>query len=108
MSAFDVLLFTSRWESFGLVLLEAMAAGVPIVGFDIPGANEVAINGETALLVEPYKISDLATRVLQVMSDKELYSQLSEQGKKRVEGSFSSSKNSSTVLFIYRQMLLNV
>lgn len=37
----DIFLFTSKWEPFGIVLLEAIAAGVPIVGFSLPGAKEI-------------------------------------------------------------------
>jgi glycogen(starch) synthase len=55
-----VLLMPSRHETFGIVALEAFAAGCPVVAFDIPGLREVAV-GPAARLVKPYDLPALAT-----------------------------------------------
>ena len=53
----DVLCVPSlRGESFGIVLLEAMAAGTPVVASDLPGYRNVAVNGDEAFLVPPGEV----------------------------------------------------
>ena len=49
----DVFVHTSRWEGFGLVLLEAMLAGLPIAATRVSAVPEVVADGRTGLLVEP-------------------------------------------------------
>ena len=102
MKTFDLFLFTSKWEPFGIVLLEAMASGVPIVGFDIPGANEVVEKNVSAILVKPYDISKLVDAVLEVNSNSMLYNTLSNNGRSRAKNNFSIETNVNKVLQIYR------
>jgi len=69
LGAMDVYLMTSRWEPFGLVVLEAMAAGVPVLGFipEAGGLLEVVRNGETAILLpqrDPVALARLALTTL--------------------------------------------
>ncbi len=61
-AATDVLAAPSLWEGFGLMLVEAMAAGVPIVANRVGGIPEVVEAGKTALLVEPGRSAALARR----------------------------------------------
>ena len=49
----DVFAHTSRWEGFGIVLLEAMLAGLPIVATRVSAVPEIVADGETGLLVRP-------------------------------------------------------
>src|SRR5215471_17536045 len=58
-------------ESFGIVLLEAMAAGAPIVASDIPGYRDVVTNGQEGLLVEPQKPAALADAVCRLLANPE-------------------------------------
>src|SRR5262249_47136149 len=58
-----------RGESFGVVLLEAMAARTPIVASDLPGYAKVAHNGEQALLVTPSDAPALARAIATVITD---------------------------------------
>ncbi|HEX8912785.1 MAG TPA: glycosyltransferase [Humisphaera sp.] len=53
LAATDVLVLPSEAEGFGLVLIEAMAAGVPVVATDVPGVRDVVAAGRTGLLVRP-------------------------------------------------------
>ena len=82
----DVAVLPARGgESFGIVLLEAMAAGVPVVATDIPGYRAVARQDREALLVPPDDPSALATAVARVLDDRPLADRLRTAGRTRAE-----------------------
>ena len=72
-------------ESFGIVLLEAMAAGTPVVAGDIPGYANVARRGDDALLVAPGDSVELAKAIRSILADSKLAEGLVESGLKRAE-----------------------
>jgi phosphatidyl-myo-inositol alpha-mannosyltransferase len=67
-------------ESFGIVLLEAMAAGAPIVASDIPGYRDVVSDGEQGLLVEPKNPGAIADAVLRLLANPELRANMRRTG----------------------------
>ena len=71
---------TSR-ESFGIVLLEAMAVGKPIVASNIDGYNDVVTHGEDGLLVPPKDSRGLAQALISVLSNKTLRQQMGDKGR---------------------------
>jgi phosphatidylinositol alpha-mannosyltransferase len=70
-------------ESFGIVLLEAMAAGVPIVCSDIHGYKGVVRRGEQALLVPPRNAAALAAAIGQLLDDPDLRARMGQAGRDR-------------------------
>ncbi len=68
----DAFLFCSRTEGLPNSLLEAMAAGLPIVATDVPGCRDVIISGETGLLAHAGSAGDIARKLGQVFSDADL------------------------------------
>jgi phosphatidylinositol alpha-mannosyltransferase len=70
-------------ESFGIVLVEAMAAGVPVVASDIPGYREVVRDGIDGLLVPPRDPNALAVALRRVLQEPELSSDLARGGRER-------------------------
>ncbi len=72
-------------ESFGIVLLEAMAAGAPIVASDIHGYKGVVRRGREALLVPPHEPKELAAAIERLLGDRELAAQMSANGLIRAE-----------------------
>lgn len=70
-----------RGESFGIVLLEAMAAGAPVVASNIDGYRNVATDGETAILVEPANAKELAAALAKVIADPRLADRLVAAGR---------------------------
>lgn len=72
-------------ESFGIVLAEAMAAGIPIVASDIPGYRDVARHGVEALLVPPGDPDALADGVRRILDDPALARALGTRGRERAE-----------------------
>jgi phosphatidyl-myo-inositol alpha-mannosyltransferase len=70
-------------ESFGIVLVEAMAAGLPVVATDIPGYREVVQDGVEGHLVPPRDPDALATAILGLLKDPEEAKRLGEAGRQR-------------------------
>jgi phosphatidyl-myo-inositol alpha-mannosyltransferase len=73
-------------ESFGVVLVEAMAAGVPVVASSIPGYRSVATDGEDAVLVPPGDADALAAALAGLLDDPESRRRLSDGGRRTAAG----------------------
>ncbi|MEM9201546.1 MAG: glycosyltransferase family 4 protein [Actinomycetota bacterium] len=91
-------------ESFGIVLLEAMAAGTAVVAGDIPGYANVARQGKDALLVAPGDARALGTALTTVLSDPIERERLVESGLKRAE-EFSMSRLAELYLERYERLI---
>lgn len=69
----SVFVLPSRFEGFGLVIIEAMACGVPVVAFDCEnGPRSIIDDGETGFLIPPFDINGLAEKLMQLISDDNL------------------------------------
>jgi L-malate glycosyltransferase len=73
----DLLLLPSQSESFGLVALEAMAAGVPVVATRVGGLPEVVVDGETGFLCEVGDVEGMAEAGLSVLTDNARWARMS-------------------------------
>jgi glycosyltransferase involved in cell wall biosynthesis len=65
----DFLLHTARWEGFGFVIAEAMAASLPVVSTDVSNIDEIVIDGETGYLAEAGNSEDIAAKMLKMISN---------------------------------------
>ncbi len=72
-------------ESFGVVLLEAMAAGTPVVASNLDGYRNVATDDETALLVETGNVASLASALARVLVDSRLAARLTANGREHAQ-----------------------
>ena len=91
-------------ESFGIVLAEAMAAGLPIVASDITGYRDVARNGQEALLVPPGDPAALVAAARRVLDDPALAKSLGENGAKRAHD-FAWDTVTERMVGVYREVL---
>ena len=80
----DLLVLPSEAEGFGLVLIEAMAGGVPIVATDAPGIRDVVRHESNGLLVPVGEPQALARAIARIVGDDELRCRLVEQGRQDV------------------------
>ena len=74
----DLMLFLSEKESFGLVLLEAMACGVPGIGTNVGGIPEVITHGENGYLVEIGDVEKVAEYAISILKDPHILSEFRE------------------------------
>ena len=80
----DIFVLSSLWEGFGLVLLEAMSLGTPVVSTDCDyGPNEVIENEKSGLLVPVADPQELASAILRLIKDEELRANLAVEAKRR-------------------------
>lgn len=78
----DLLILPSFSESFGLVLIEALACGVPVIGSDVGGIKEI-ITPDVGLLIDPKNVASLSKAIDRVLSDEELYNKFKSNSRKR-------------------------
>jgi N-acetyl-alpha-D-glucosaminyl L-malate synthase BshA len=101
----DLMLLLSEKESFGLVLLEAMACGVPCIGTDTGGIPEVIIEGETGYICNIGDIETISFRAIQLLSDDELHKKMSDHAIYIAKNSFHSDKIVSQYESIYYDLI---
>jgi phosphatidylinositol alpha-mannosyltransferase len=90
-------------ESFGIVLLEAMAAGVPIVASDIHGYKNVVQRGVQGLLVEPRNHRALAAALYRLSSDADLRHRMGEEGRAKAP-EYSWDRVTEQIVDFYREV----
>lgn len=77
---------SSRFEGFGMALVEAMSCGVPCVSFDCPhGPRNIITDGKNGYLVEPDNMEALAERICHLIEDEELRKEMGKNARKRAE-----------------------
>ncbi len=89
MQAIDVLLLPSYWEGFGIVLIEAMAAGKPAISTLTSSMPEIVADGETGFLIEPGDAEALAQRSVELLKDGALRKQFGAAAQERVREMFT-------------------
>jgi len=90
MPCFDVVVLLTYCETFGLVLVEAMRAGVAVIGTDAGGVPEIIEHNKTGLLIPPGDAGTLAHELLKLYDDADLKSRLARAGKNRADKEFNS------------------
>lgn len=76
----DIFALPSLYEGFGIVLLEAMASGVPVIATDVDGIKEVVSNDESGILVPPKNPEALANAIVRIIEDTELRKKMIAEG----------------------------
>jgi glycosyltransferase involved in cell wall biosynthesis len=97
----DILIHPARWEGFGLVLLEAMRAGLPIVSTKTGAIPEVVADGATGTLVPPNDPDQLAAAILELIRNPARRREMGVAGFRRLKELFSPEQMARRVAVIY-------
>jgi glycosyltransferase involved in cell wall biosynthesis len=103
-AALDIAVLASYYEGMGRVLLEAMAAGVPVVANRVGGIVELVIHNETGLLVEPHDVNQLADAITILARDTGLRLRMGEKGRQRVTDTFSAETMIAALDRLYQEV----
>jgi len=106
LAALDLFVLPSLWEGLPLALLEAMAAGLPVVASDVGGVPEILVDGETGCLVPPRDPAALAAAILEFVDHPEIRQRLGAAGQQRVKESFSAQNLVARLTALYEELLL--
>jgi len=105
MSFCDVFLFPSFHEGLPVVLLEAGAAGLPVVASRIPGSIEAVQDGKTAQLHDVADGAGMAQSVIQILSDRPHAQQVAEAGRAWITQHFSTAASARHLLQLYHRLV---
>ena len=111
MPHFDVLWSTSAYEGQSNVILEAMAAGVPVVATDIPGTRDLVVDGQTGFLVSTYALdvgrrrAAFARHTNLLLNNPDQARRLGEAARRRALGEFSVERMVQRYANLYRKVL---
>jgi len=105
MAAAALFVLPSRFEGLPLVVLEAMAAGLPVVGTRVCGTTEAIVDGVTGRLVEAGDAADLAAALLETLAQPERAARWGRAGKRRVAQEFGAARMAAETAAIYEGLL---
>ena len=105
IAVMDVVVHTSLREGLARVLPQALAMGKPCVSFDIDGAPEVVIPGETGYLVRPGDARGLADAISELLANPQLRARMGESGRRRVDPAFRAETMVEQIASVYQSLL---
>jgi sugar transferase (PEP-CTERM/EpsH1 system associated) len=105
LALLDVFVLPSLWEGLPIALLEAMAAGLPVVATRVGGVPEVVVDGATGLLVPPRAPEALSKAILKLLQDPDLRQKMGQAGQERVREYFSVERMVEETEALYERLL---
>jgi glycosyltransferase involved in cell wall biosynthesis len=103
--ASDVVVHASYWEGLARVLPQALIAGKPVVSYDVDGAREVVIPGETGYLLPPRSVDELAGALCELAADPALRERLGRTGRDRFVEQFRHETMTRQIREVYASLV---
>lgn len=104
-AAADICVVPSHYEPFGLVAVEAMACGTPVIASDVGGLQFTVVNENTGLLVPPQNVTAFSNAIDRILNDSQWGRKLGEAGNRRVNSKFSWDGVASQLDSLYTELL---
>ncbi len=105
LSICDVFVLVSVLESFGIVYLEALALGKPVIGSRGEGDEDFIVDSENGFLVDPANTDELAEKIVALLQDKSLRISMGEKGKKAVTEDYLWKHNVEKLVGMYEEVI---
>ncbi|MBL8849309.1 MAG: glycosyltransferase family 4 protein [Planctomycetaceae bacterium] len=105
LQATDLVVHTSQWEGLARVLPQGLIAGKPVISYDVGGAREVVISGETGRLLPRDAVEPLAEAVIELAANPALRRQMGENGRARFTDQFRPQTMTRRIRAVYQQVL---
>ena len=105
LAAMDLFILPSQTEGLPITILEAMAAGRPVIATAVGGIPEVVRDGETGILIHSRDPEELAGAAIRLLDAPRLARAMGEEGRKRVEALFTMESEAERTSMLYRQVL---
>ena len=107
LNTLDVFALATKSEGFGQVVIEAMAAGKPVVTSKIAPLTEIVVDCETGLLVESDNLRAFADALIQLLKDPLKRERMGLRGRERVEKFFTAERMAGEILALYEELEVN-
>lgn len=101
----DIFVAPSRYESFGLIFIEAMSYGKPVIGCSVGGVPEIITDNYNGLFAEAGNAQSLANKIIQLVNDSASRKQLSLNARKTVEDKFTGDRLAVNSLTYYNKII---
>ena len=105
IGAMDIVVHTSLREGLARVLPQGLIAGKPVISYDVDGAREVAINGETGFLLPPETVTELENAVIQLAADPALREKYGKTGQQKFTDQFRHQTMTRRIREVYAEIL---
>ena len=107
-AACDIFVAPSRYESFGLIYIEAMSYGKPVIGCNVGGVPEIIEDNKNGLLANVGNAQSLAEKLLYLINNPEQRQQMAEAARQTVEEKFTAEKLAAKSVAYYQQVIAGV
>lgn len=104
-NTFDIAVFPSLKESFGVAAVEAQACGIPVIVSNVGGHPEVVLDGETGLIVESENTDELSEALLKLINNKDLRENISKNTRNFIKENYELNLNFNDIENIYNEIL---
>lgn len=101
----DVFILPSRYEAFGMVILEACACSKPVIASNHKTFSEIIINGETGLLFQTGNVQELVKAIMYVLTHPREAENMGRRARKLIEQKFSLDKVAGSLEALYKEIL---
>jgi glycosyltransferase involved in cell wall biosynthesis len=105
LGASDVLVLPSWTEALPTVLIEAGAASLPVVATDVGGTAEIVVNGETGYVIPPGSVTEIASKLIDVLQNTDRARIMGERAQVRVAQMFSYEQQARQTVALYERVL---